>query len=331
MYLYCKDTQATLHSNLPHNKQNPFLIQFGDASVSIAPGALAESRRLRNVNRTLWTDPMVPHFKKFRQAWSGAELDHLTKPENCLGRQTLFRLNAVKTQIVQPLIWKLNIRRHYKKLNDVPCNDVPWSEKKSMAVFRGKLNGVINRGDQSHMGMNDKGTCLSIPRCMLVYSSRHSTSIDARLTDVRGRIGGSIEGYNLTAHSLSMRQLLRYKALIIVEGNDVSSGLKWALLSQSIVMMPPPRFTSWAMEEKLEPWIHYVPLDDDLSNVEGSLAWVLEHEAEAARIVRRSTLWILDLLYHPQALQEEQQVYREILLRYSRHFVRDDALESSIW
>ncbi len=41
----------------------------------------------------------------------------------------------------------------------------------------------------------------------------------------------------------------------MLEGNDVASGLKWALLSQSVVMMPPPQHTSWAMEELLQPWV----------------------------------------------------------------------------
>jgi hypothetical protein len=41
----------------------------------------------------------------------------------------------------------------------------------------------------------------------------------------------------------------------MIAGNDVASGLKWALFSQSVVLMPPPNHTSWAMEELLEPWV----------------------------------------------------------------------------
>jgi hypothetical protein len=39
------------------------------------------------------------------------------------------------------------------------------------------------------------------------------------------------------------------------EGNGVASGLKWALLSQSVVLMPPPKHTSWDMEKLLEPLV----------------------------------------------------------------------------
>jgi hypothetical protein len=82
---------------------------------------------------------------------------------------------------------------------------------------------------------------------------------------------------------------------------DVSSGLKWALYSNSVVLMPRPTFTSWAMEERLEPWVHYVPLRDDLSDVEDRVRWVIDHPDQARAIAHAGTLWISDLVYHPHA------------------------------
>lgn len=41
--------------------------------------------------------------------------------------------------------------------------------------------------------------------------------------------------------SLSIRQQLGYRYLVSVEGNDVASGLKWMLASNSTVLMPPPQ------------------------------------------------------------------------------------------
>jgi len=42
-------------------------------------------------------------------------------------------------------------------------------------------------------------------------------------------------------------------------GNDVASGLKWMLASNSVVFMPPPRVETWAMESLLQVfWCHMV-------------------------------------------------------------------------
>ncbi|KAL7557412.1 hypothetical protein ACA910_016633 [Epithemia clementina (nom. ined.)] len=331
MLFYCKDTNATMSSNLPVEARDiPILLQFGDASETKAPVAFKQSLNLNHAGETLSSHPVVPHMKKFRKAWTFSKFEEVLQPENCPGANILERPSENVKQITQPIIWKLNVKRHYSKLKEVPCNDRPWDEKKSGAVFRGRLNGFINKAVQSRIGMSDKGTCISTPRCRLVYNSRKSSRVDAKLTSVGGRIGGVLDGYNMTGAALSMAEMLEYKALIILEGNDVSSGLKWALLSNSIVMMPSPMFTSWAMEERLEPWIHYVPLRDDLSDVEERLTWVLTHKQEAARIVRRATLWILDLLFHPDAERDEKQVFTQMLQRYARHFVLDPTLDQSI-
>lgn len=80
---------------------------------------------------------------------------------------------------------------------------------------------------------------------------------------------------------MSMKALSQYKGLILLEGNDVAPGLKWRLLSHSVVLMPPPTFTSWAMEELLQPWAHYEPLNANACDAEAKMQWVLDHDEEA--------------------------------------------------
>ena len=105
-----------------------------------------------------------------------------------------------------------------------------------------------------------------------------------------------------------------------VTTDDVASGLKWALLSQSVVLMPVPKHTSWAMEELLEPWVHYVPLNADASDVEEKMRWVVEHDDHARRIAQRGSLWMQDLVFHPESLEDDREIQEEILRRYMAHF-----------
>jgi hypothetical protein len=97
--------------------------------------------------------------------------------------------------------------------------------------------------------------CHNLKRCRLVYNHANSTLIHARLTSTRGRLPSVLNGVELEGEKVRINTLLEYKGIIMIEGNDVASGLKWALLSQSIVLMPKPKHTSWAMEELLEPWV----------------------------------------------------------------------------
>jgi Glycosyl transferase family 90 len=211
--------------------------------------------------------------------------------------------------------------------------------------------------------------CLTIPRCRLVYqhsknrnsNSNNTTSaaslLDAKLTNTFGYVPNvTDDGTVLVSERTSYSEMLQYKVIVILEGNDISSGLKWALYSNSVVLMPKPTFTSWAMEERLVPYVHYVPLrtrnrpkpaaaaatapggttdgegeeEDDSSSqeyseeereeVERKIRWILDHEAAAQRISQQATLWMHDLLFAPDAEADDIAIYREIVRRYRAHF-----------
>lgn len=113
---------------------------------------------------------------------------------------------------------------------------------------------------------------------------------------------------------------MEFKGIIMLEGNDVASGLKWALLSQSVVLMPIPKHTSWAMEELLVPWVHYIPLNENATDAAEKMQWVLDHDDVARRISERASLWMEDLVFHPDAAEEDRWIQEEIIRRYRKHF-----------
>jgi hypothetical protein len=215
----------------------------------------------------------------------------------------------------------------------VQNNDTLWSLKINKAVFRGALTGLQPILAKKEKGKTVFDNCMLSQRCRLVFQHYKSTLVDARLTPpvppaALGFINKTVNGVSLFEKRFTMQQMLQYKAIIILEGNDVASGLKWALLSNSVVMMQSPMFTSWAMEEMLEPWVHYIPLNRDLSNVEENMRWVLDNDKQAQRIAERGSLWIQDLVFHPDASIDDQWIQEEILRRYLAHFAMN-AHESS--
>mgnify|MGYP001341719663 CR=1 FL=1 len=70
-----------------------------------------------------------------------------------------------------------------------------------------------------------------------------------------------------------MEQMLKYKYILSLEGNDVATGLKWQLASSSTVFMPKPTAESYAMEALLVPFVHYIPVKRDATNVEEMVTW----------------------------------------------------------
>jgi Glycosyl transferase family 90 len=329
IHFYCSDTQQSILEELPALGWNdssssspppPILVQFSDETESIMGIDIANHSQVIS-------NPDVPHFKKIRYALSNKDLDRLVR------RPVLYTDQDDEAQSssacdasprrrpptgmdhLQPILWLLNEDRHFEYTKRLRRYDRPWKGKQDRAVFRGMLTGLkYDPADEAGY------ICYQLLRCRLVQEYYHSTLVDARLTDTMGKVPEMLHGMNLTGDHLWKEDLLAYKGIIVLEGNDVASGLKWAMVSNSVVLMPPPTFTSWMMEELLEPWVHYIPLAPDLSDLEEKVLWMIGHDAEAQRISRRARLWILDLYFHPDAAADQRRINQEVLRRYRAHF-----------
>jgi hypothetical protein len=80
------------------------------------------------------------------------------------------------------------------------------------------------------------------------------------------------------------------------------------------------------MEELLIPWVHYIPIQSDLSDVEERVQWILEHDAQAQEIARRGRLWMTDLVFHPDSKRDNDWIIDETFRRYIKHFVPNPSL-----
>lgn len=163
-------------------------------------------------------------------------------------------------------------------------------------------------------------------RCRLALQSASTTLVDAKLVGPEKWIPRMIDGIEVYGDKLDYEQMLQYKAIIMLEGNDISSGFKWALYSNSVVLTEIPTKTSWAMEELLLPWVHFVPLKSDLSDVQEKMQWVLDNQEEAQKIAQQGSLWVQDLLYHPDSASDDEKIYDEMLQRLWKHFKIDPML-----
>ena len=81
---------------------------------------------------------------------------------------------------------------------------------------------------------------------------------------------------------------LKYKFVICLEGNDVASNLKWVMSSNSLAVMPKPKYETWFMEGRLQPNVHYVEIREDYSDLEEKIRYYSEHIEEAEAILKNA-------------------------------------------
>jgi hypothetical protein len=147
----------------------------------------------------------------------------------------------------------------------LPSDPLPFGEKKPSAVWRGSINNELRRrAVETHY-----------------HSKRHDI---AHLKP--------FAGLPEPRQWLSVRDQLKSKYIISLEGNDVATNLKWIMGSNSVAISPKLHFETWFMEGKLIPGVHFVEVQPDLSDLDEKIAWCEDNQDQVQNIVREANTWV---------------------------------------
>ena len=113
---------------------------------------------------------------------------------------------------------------------------------------------------------------------------------------------------------------LKYKYILSIEGNDVATGLKWQLASNSVVFMAKPTTVSFLMEDLLLPYVHYVPVKDDYSNLVEMVQWAWKNDEKCKWISEQATMYMERLWISDQAKEDNIAIEKELGEIYHSQF-----------
>jgi len=211
------------------------------------------------------------------------------------------------------ILLKLNKQRHFDDMMYIARQSPQerrFTEKKAKVVWRGQATGY---GFGNNIPYKPQSRETLVQRYATLDPSHDSRGkyIDVGLT---GKV--KAEHHSFVKATMSLSELLEHKYVISMEGNDVATNLKCFMASQSVVMMPTPCVDSWFMECSLRPYHHYIPLQDDCSDVWEQFLWAESHPEECQRIIRHANDYVQPFLSPCRELQLQQ----DILMYYMDHF-----------
>lgn len=191
----------------------------------------------------------------------------------------------------------LNEERHWSLVKKVHLYDIDFDSKKDNCIWRGVATG-IHRSDEYPNRKKLVSTYYNNKNFDIGYTSLvfYKDQLDTKFLK----------------SSMTLRDQLKNKFIISVEGNDVASGLKWQLLSNSVVLMPRPTCFSWLMEDKLIPGVHYILLKDDFSDLQEKFDWAKSNLDKCKEIAKNSTQYMLQFL----DIENENKIEHELIKRY---------------
>lgn len=171
---------------------------------------------------------------------------------------TLFKARPIQSPNDHSILFKLNKKRHFRFIKD----------KHS---FREKSNTLVWRGGAYHLlRRNFVQKYWNHPRCDIGQTNKKQEAVPWQ------------------TEYLSINDHLKHQFIACPEGNDVATNLKWVLSSNSLCLMPKPKFETWFMEGKLIAGVHYVEVKDDFSDMIDKMDFYHAHPEKAEIILKNA-------------------------------------------
>jgi len=180
--------------------------------------------------------------------------------------------------------------------------------KKDKYKFSDKKNVLIGRG-KVHPSQPHRG------KFMEMYHNHPMCNV--------GKVNNHQLNPEWNKERITIDEHLKYKFILSLEGNDVASNLKWVMSSNSLAVMPKPKYETWFMEGTLIPDYHYVLINDDYSNLEEKLNYYINNSDKAEQIIKNANEYVAQFKNKPL----EDLIS---LLVLNKYFIKTNQLTGSV-
>ena len=254
---YPKYNNADLQSRLDYYNKLKEKKQIPQSSPTLA------NHKLKNVNYS-----KVYFFDSYEfTRYFSKTLPWLFRPGDITDLQsypTIVKSRPISENNENSVLLKLNKIRHFIFVKD----KTKFEDKIPKILFRGAAHGKPNRQ-------------------MFIEKW-----IDNPMCDIKDTAKDSINPPQWQSKPISIKEQLKYRYIMAIEGNDVASNLKWIMSSQSIAVMPRPKYETWFMEGTLIPNHHYIEIKDDFSDLIEKVNYYEQHPEQAKAIIKNANEYV---------------------------------------
>lgn len=191
-----------------------------------------------------------------------------------------------------------NLKEDPKGLEDFRDLTTLWSNKKNAAVFRGSATGC-GYSPENNIRLNLAKLSQDLGNKELLDAGivRGDTFKEKYIFNRDTGLGFfKIDRYNLqVVPRLTKKEQSQYKYIIEAEGNVSAHRVLTDMLLGSVLLMIDSEYTLW-YSHLLKPYVHYIPIKKDLSNLIETIVWCRDHDELSETIAKNSLQFAKDLL-----------------------------------
>ncbi len=209
----------------------------------------------------------------------------LSAPVNCSHTFPVPTYETIKHS-VKP--WHRDVEEYHKRY--------PWDAKERRAVWRGAPTGGKHAFNNTRLLLCDRAAqrpdLINAKLTRTRRSGFHYDDGTATAITTHNRVVGNETRY--LGEKMKMPDFQKYRAIVDVDGHSWSSRFGELLCYSSVVLKVQPSDVDYFMPQ-LEPWVHYIPVRQDLSDLYDRVEYAVSdaHEPEVRQIIRNANAWCL--------------------------------------
>lgn len=219
-----------------------------------------------------------------------------------------------------------------------------WQDKKSTFIFRGRNSGNPFSCTQYPWDRSRASRCnlllehLKLPNILKNSADVGFNELYPKFKNIKRNIDNLeflndkfskflIPGKNITdlqaeiklvsnyiKPAISKNKILEHKYILCPEGFDCSSSLCWVLASNSLAVVPPFHYENIIINSRyLKPYIHFLPIKEDYSNLNEVINWALNNDQACKEMVEHANTYMKHFIDEDSMLFVQKTIIQRLL------------------
>lgn len=240
-------------------------------------------------------------------------------------RKNIIRFNRLITT-KKGILWPLKFYQDASCIKSIINRDsISYKEKDATFFWRGATTGPIQHNIIGLDNLDNDDINILLNKINRLHIVERCNNINKYQTDIAfygicqegnwsEEILNRVKKY--VKHYVDIQDFYKYKYILCLEGNDVSSLLPIVLASNSVPLHSYPFSFITIIHENLQPWIHFIPFKSDGSDLEEIFEWCINNDEKCEEIANNGKEYME--LYGREDL--ENIIFKKMLEKINNSF-----------
>jgi hypothetical protein len=111
---------------------------------------------------------------------------------------------------------------------------------------------------------------------------------------------------------IQREEMINYKYILDIDGNASTwDATAWKLNSGSVIFKTDSNWVQWFYDD-YRPWTHYIPINDDFSDIQEKFKWCEEHQSQCEEIVKNAKQLFHTIYRHENVVNYTTKVINKL-------------------